>query len=236
MNDLGRGSTESLPVPDDVACVGESGVGATVSSAGAGQGRIGPFEEPSLEVLGIQSAGLVKAGCRSLARCFKQNEGGGHRDVQGMNHAQHGDHHLLVCKGEPLSGHAVQFGAHHDRRRSRVVDLAKVHGSLGGVGGEHGKPLSLDVRDRGADIRVPVHLYPLLRPGGRSVVQIESARRWDDMDFEHPRRIAVTQNCGEIVRLIHLVHQDREIRLPSGEGLLEPRKAFRRHGMLNAPF
>ena len=128
-------------------------------------------------------------------------------------------------------GDAVQLGPHGDGHGPGVVDLAEVDGLRRGMRGEHGEALGLQGRNRVLDTTMVRHPHPLLRPGRRAVVEIQIAAFGDDhVRLQDPGRVAVPQDRREVVRLVHAVHEHRQVGLAAGQDGSEAVEALGSHG------
>src|SRR5688572_17466453 len=88
-----------------------------------GEHRVGPLEEEPVPELRVQAWMVVEAGGGALAPGFEEDQGGGHRDVQGDAHAHHGDDHQGVRHLHRLSRDAGLLLAQEDGGGEGVVHL-----------------------------------------------------------------------------------------------------------------
>ena len=91
---------ESLPVRDDPSIRAERRVGTTLAPTGPRDRRIGPLEEPSTEILLGQSALVIKTCIVTLSRRLEEDECGRDGDVERVDHAEHGNDHVLIRQRE----------------------------------------------------------------------------------------------------------------------------------------
>ncbi len=191
----------------------------------ASQHRITTFKQQALLFIFRQHtvAALVHPGVLTLALRLIQNERGGHGDVQGLHHADHRNDDVPICQIQRFLGDPGFLLAHQNTGRAGVVDLAKIHGFSGQVGGKDLHTAPFQVRDRIANRLVRFNGHPAVAACRRRNHGSHPVARPDGVHFMHADGICGTDDSRDVMRFMDLLHADRQVRLTPGEHFAYPR-------------
>ena len=106
-----------------------------------------------------------------------------------------------------------QFRAEQQGGRRGVVDFSKVPGLGGQVRREHLETVIFQTADGAGYIGMDHDRHPFARSGGSQVMTRQLRRIRHDMGPENAHRVATANNCRQVMRLVHILRQYRQIRL-----------------------
>ncbi len=175
---------------------------------------------------------MITAGQLALALGLVEDGGGGHRDVEGLHHAHHGDDDMVIGQGQRLFADAVLLLAHQDGGGFGVVDGAKIHRAVGEVGRQDLHAGGLELGHRAADVRVQLHVHPVLAAAGGTLALVDPALGPDRVHPVDADGIGGAHDGGQVVRLVDLFHADGQIELALGQHVGNSFEAFRCHDCL----
>lgn len=95
---------------------------------------------------------------------------------------------------------------------------------------DDGVPARLQVRDGGLHAGVGAHVHPAVGPGGPPLMGPQPRGRPHGVRLEHPDRVAGPQDRREVVGLVDVVQQYRQVRLAAVEDLAGPQVPVPGHG------
>lgn len=192
-------------------------------SGDAGQHRIAAFEQQALLLLWRQHAvgALVHPGILPLALRLVEDQRRGDGDVQRLHHADHRDNDVLIGQRQRFLGDAGFLLAHQDAGWTRIVDFTKIDGFVGKVSGENLHALAFQVADGICDSAVGFNLHPAVAARGGGGHGTHPAARPDGMHFVYANGICGPDDRRDVMRLMDLLHADRQVRLTPGEHLAD---------------
>ncbi len=201
------------------------GVRQALTAGNARQHRIAAFKQQTL-LFGFRQGAvfaLIHAGVLTLALCFIKDKRGGHGNVKRLHHADHRNNNVLVRQRQCFLGDAGFFLAHQNAGRPRVVDFAKIDGLIRKVGGENLHPAIFQLGYGIANGAMSFDLYPGVTACRRRSHSTHTVSRPNGMDLVHAHRVRGADDRRDVMRLMHLLHADGQIRLAPGEHFADTR-------------
>ena len=115
------------------------------------------------------------------------------------------------------------------RRWAGVVHLAEIDRARRQIGGQNLHALRFQMTDRVADGTMGFDADPAVAAGGGGNQGAHAGGGPHGVDLMHADGVGGADNGGDVMRLVHLLQADRQIRLPGREHFTNPRIAFRTH-------
>ncbi len=175
---------------------------------------------------------MIATGQLALALRLVEDGGSGHRDVEGLHHAHHGDDDMVIGQGQRLFTDAVFLLSHQNGGRFGVVDGAKIDRAVGEVGCQDLHAGGFQLGDCAADIRVQFYIHPVLAAAGGALALVDPGFGPDGVYPVDTDGIGGTHDGGQIVRFVDLFHADGQIELTLGQHVGDALEAFGGHGCL----
>jgi hypothetical protein len=204
-------------------------IGDAASPTVIGESGVGPLEEGSLEESWIQAGDLVKSGGSSLAMGLEKDDRCRNRDVQGSDETLHryGDE-LVGCR-QGVPGQTALFLAKQNGHALGKVDLTIVDGMGCEVCCEETESVSVKVLGGFLESPVDVHPHPFVGAAGADEGSAQCSIGDNGVGFAQTHSVRGSQHRGEVVRLVDVLEQNREVRLASLEDLTKASESFRIH-------
>ena len=136
---------------------------------------------------------------------------------------------MVIGQGQRLFADAVLLLAHQDGGGSGVVDGTKVHGAVGEVGRQDLHAGGLEFGHRAADVRVQLHVHPVLAAAGGALALVDPALGPDRVHPVDADGIGGAHDGGQVVRFMNLFHADGQVELALGQHVGNAFEAFRSH-------
>ena len=136
---------------------------------------------------------------------------------------------LGVGRRERCVAQADELRADHDRDLGRVVDVAIVACARACMRGDEPPTLGAQRRERGRRRACSVSSTKCVRAARDHVMAAQRAARRDRVQPVDADGVGRANDRGHVVRLVHGVHEHREVGLPTVEGALELRESLGCH-------
>ena len=196
------------------------------SSGGRWRSFLQPAAQALFQFVRGQARGVVEAGGLALAGGLGQDDGRSHGDVEALDHAVHGDVELAVGGLDEFLGDAAVFVAHDDGRGPGEVPLPQGAGRGGEGGGEHLHILGAQGGEELFAVAVAHALHPLAGRGRRLAAQHgEGGVRIVEVDLVHPEGVTGAIDGRDVVRVVDVGQDERQVGLPMGQHVLKARPA-----------